>query len=1087
MNCWVIALVLFSGCKDSTNDSVRLVTGWEFAIPGNNYSEPSSAGLSFQPLTNLSDLTSVDSTGGVIILRNIFSLNESLRSRPISLMLGRIVKADKTFLNGSFLGSTGNFPPNKTNPWNINRMYAIPKEILRAGDNELLVEIYFEPGRGGIFDDPVIGERKYLENYSDLRTFYYVDTYKISSVVSFLAAIIFLLIFFKRRKDRQFLYFSIAIFSFSIWGIYHFVWSLPFLSNLSFFDSLSFQKILWIALFSFGYYNSIFLYEFLDRHKYSNQLRIVRVLLIITIFGLAIAWTPQILEGFRKIALMGSLVLAYITTFWIITAVRNKVLHARSVFLVFIVFAIFAIADILIDVFNLYLPYFAPVAIPFYLSGLGLIVINQYVNANNEVERMSQILDVKNVEIAAKNIELSKLDKLKDQFLANTSHELRTPLNGIIGIAESLIDGATGKLHAATLKNLEMIANSGKRLTNLIGDILDFSQIKNDKITLYNGSVYMRKLTDLVITLSNPLIEGKQLKIVNSIEDSLPHVFGDEKRIEQIMFNLVGNAIKFTPSGEVLISGKVLGDMIEITVADTGIGIPKNKLEDIFNSFEQVENSSNERQYQGTGLGLSITRKLVELHGGRITVESELGKGSVFRFTLPKGTTVTEKEIETERVMPKIRLEDSMPDVTELHASTASERDYYILVIDDEPINLQVLTNHLELNNYLVKTALSGEEALELIKNGRTPNLIVLDVMMPKMSGFDVCRKIREEHSAANLPIILLTAKDRISDLTEGFSAGANDYLIKPFSKRELLSRINTHLKLSLINKAYSRFVPNEFLKLLKKESIIDIKLGDQTQYEMTVLFSDIRDFTSLSEQMSPKENFEFLNGYLEHLGPMIRGNNGFIDKYIGDAIMALFPGGPEDALNAAVQIKTYLAGYNAKRAQEGHPEIKIGIGIHSGSMMLGTIGETERMESTVISDAVNLASRLENLTKHYGLSLLISQATLEKLANPQNFNHRKIDKVRVKGKKNFVTVVEIYDGDPSVTFQLKDSTAATFEAAFTKFHERKFEEARNLFQSVLNSFPDDITTKMYVERCMRYETTGAPPDEDIVEVITKK
>lgn len=1079
---------LLGGCKIKKTEVIRLKSGWEFTIPGNNLPTIEADSLHFKPVKSISDLTTASPAGGVIILRNNFNLPDSLISIPISLMLGRIVKADSTFLNNSFIGATGNFPPDVTNPWNINRLYTIPREILKKGKNELLVKIYFETGRGGIFDMPVIGERRYLDDFSKLRTFYYVETYRISSIISLIAGIIFFIIFLKRKKDRHFLYFSIAIFSFSIWGTYHYIWSLPFLSDATFFDSMLFTKILWIALFGFAYYNSIFLYAFLDRHKYSMQLRIVKIFLAITMLSLIIAWSPEVLEVFRKIALMASLfVLGGYTTFWIISANRGKVPYARIVLLSFIILTLLSTLDILIDVFNLYLPYSAPIAIPLYLAGMGIIVINQYINASNEFERISKVLDIKNVEIEKKNIKLTKLDVLKDQFLANTSHELRTPLNGIIGIAESLIDGASGPLKQSTVNNLDMIVNSGKRLTNLIGDILDFSQIKNDNLTLYYDAVYMYKITDLVIALSTPLIAGKPIRIFNDIKDDLPPVHGDDKRIEQVMFNIIGNAIKFTHSGEIRVSGKMKRDMIEIAVSDTGIGIPKDKIEDIFNSFEQLETSSNNRSYQGTGLGLSISKKIVELHGGQIEVESEPGKGSIFRLSFPKGNESSKPETDVDKIPSKIKTEITPEEVTQDDIPFASEIQYSILVIDDEPINLQVLSNHLKLNNYSVKTALSGEEALSLILKEGQPDIIVLDVMMPMMSGFDVCKKIREIYPANNAPIILLTAKDRISDLTEGFAAGANDYLVKPFSKKELLTRIKTHLSLSLINRAYSRFVPNEFLKLLKKENIIDIKLGDQIQYDMTVMFSDIRDFTSMSEKMSPKENFEFLNGYLEHIGPIIRSNNGFIDKYIGDAIMALFPGGPDDAVKAAVEIGLQLAAYNENRTHLGLPVIRTGTGIHTGPMILGTIGEMERMESTVISDAVNLAARLEGLTKYYGASLLLTQSTFEKLNSPPDYHHRKLDKVKVKGKEHFVTIIEIFDIDPINIIHLKESNAVAFAAALGKYDDKKFVEAQGVFQSILNDFPTDTATKLYLERCIKYEKDGFPADDEMIEVMTKK
>lgn len=1085
--CGILLVLLFFGCKNSRVDEVQLDKGWEYAVPNNGFPTKLAGKLQFKALASISDLTAVEPKGGEVVLKKVFDLPDTMLSMPTSLMLGRIVKADSAFLNGSFLGTTGNFPPNATNPWNINRIYPVSEGVLKKEGNELYVKIYFEPGRGGIFDKPEIGERRYMENYSKLRMFYYAETYKISSLIAILAAIIFFIIFLKRRKDRHFLYFSIAILSFAVWGTYHYIWSLPFLTTVAFFDSLTFQKILWLALFGFGYYNSIFVYEFLNRHKYKTQMRIVRGLLFTTLAGVLIAWSPQFLENFRKIALLGTLVLGAFTVFWVISAVRGRVQYARSVLFFFIVFTLLSVTDIFIDIFNLYLPYTAPISIPFYLAGMGIIVINQYIDANNEVERISKILDTKNVEIEVKNLELSKLDVLKDQFLANTSHELRTPLNGIIGIAESLIDGATGKLPKSTVYNLDMIVSSGKRLTNLIGDILDFSQIKNDNLTLYYGAVYMGKLTDMVLALARPLIGSKPITIINEIPADLPPVYGDEKRIEQVMLNIIGNAIKFTHQGEIRVNGSVRGEMIEIAVTDTGIGIPNDRIQDIFNSFEQLETNSNDRSYQGTGLGLSITKKIVELHGGIIAVESEIGKGSTFRLTFPKGTASANPEPHQEKISPRIKTEIASDDPIAELVSLESETQYSILVIDDEPVNLQVLINQLNVHGYAVKTALSGEEALDLITNEGQPDLIILDVMMPGMSGFDVCRKIREIYPASNVPIILLTAKDRISDLTEGFSAGANDYLVKPFSKSELLSRIKTHLSLSLINRAYSRFVPNEFLKLLNKESVIDIKLGDQIQYDMTVMFSDIRDFTSISEQLSPQETFEFLNGYLEKIGPIIRSNNGFIDKYIGDAIMALFPYGPNDAVKAAVEIAQQLSEFNENRILHGKPPIRTGTGIHTGSMILGTIGELERMEGTVISDAVNLAARLEGLTKYYGTSLLLTDSTFDKLDPSHNYHYRKLDKVKVKGKEQFVVIVEIYDVDTKEIIALKEKSAGEFEEALKKYEEKKFGEAKAIFQSILNHFPDDITSEMYLERCIKYETNGYTPEGEMIEVMTNK
>jgi PAS domain S-box-containing protein len=215
------------------------------------------------------------------------------------------------------------------------------------------------------------------------------------------------------------------------------------------------------------------------------------------------------------------------------------------------------------------------------------------------------------------------------------------------------------------------------------------------------------------------------------------------------------------------------------------------------------------------------------------------------------------------------------------------------------------------------------------------------------------------------------------------------------------------------LNQAFERFVPSEFLRFLNKQSIVDVQLGDQVEQEMSVLFSDIRDFTTLSEQMNPEENFRFINSYLSRISPVIREHQGFIDKYIGDAIMALFSGGADNAVKAGIAMLNKLVEYNEHRMASGYKPIQIGIGINTGLLMLGTVGEPNRMDGTVISDTVNLASRTEGLTKNYGVSLLITHETFKRLRNPRDYAIRRIDEVKVKGKSEYVTIYEVFDADP--------------------------------------------------------------------------
>jgi class 3 adenylate cyclase len=221
-----------------------------------------------------------------------------------------------------------------------------------------------------------------------------------------------------------------------------------------------------------------------------------------------------------------------------------------------------------------------------------------------------------------------------------------------------------------------------------------------------------------------------------------------------------------------------------------------------------------------------------------------------------------------------------------------------------------------------------------------------------------------------------------------------------------------TILELKQTNLSIERFVPHTFLSIIGKPSIVDVELGDNKRQNMTILFSDIRSFTTLSEKMTPDENFAFINAYLERMGPVIRTHNGFIDKYVGDAIMALFDTADE-ALRAGLAMFDALDAFNADRRLADLAPIAIGIGVNSGSLMLGTIGEKHRMDGTVISDAVNLASRIEDLTKVYRAGLLMSQYTYEQLAEPEAYRIRPIDVVRVKGKTQPVAIYEVFQNNP--------------------------------------------------------------------------
>ncbi|MCW6035293.1 HAMP domain-containing protein [Spirulina subsalsa FACHB-351] len=268
------------------------------------------------------------------------------------------------------------------------------------------------------------------------------------------------------------------------------------------------------------------------------------------------------------------------------------------------------------------------------------------------------------------------------------------------------------------------------------------------------------------------------------------------------------------------------------------------------------------------------------------------------------------------------------------------------------------------------------------------------------------------------------------------------------------------------LNAAYERFVPNQFLRFLEKDSIIDVELGDAVEKEMSILFADIRNFTTFSEQMTPADNFKFLNAYLFRMEPAITQNGGFIDKYIGDEIMALFSGSADDAVQAGVSMLKRLAAYNQYRCQRERTPISIGIGINTGHLMLGTVGGKRHMDGTVVSDTVNLASRLERLTRLYRVSLLISHQTFLKLSHRSEYGIRLIDRVIVKGKSEQVSVFEVFDADPPELYKGKQKTKTRFEQALLCYYMGDLAEAIQLFAQCLSLNPQDSVAQIYLERC---------------------
>ncbi|WP_281763051.1 response regulator [Pseudodesulfovibrio nedwellii] len=452
-----------------------------------------------------------------------------------------------------------------------------------------------------------------------------------------------------------------------------------------------------------------------------------------------------------------------------------------------------------------------PLGVFVFIFSYAFYLAFRFSNAFAQTEALSEELEMTNVRLV-------QLDRLKDEFLANTTHELKTPLAGMVGIADSLLARGGADLSSTTARQLKVVVHSGKRLSKLINDVLDLSRLKHRDVVLRVESVQPYAAVRRVLALGEALKRDGNTLLINAIPMDFPAVKADPDRLEQILFNLVGNSLKFTEAGQIIVSAESHEGIAKIIVTDTGMGISAEDQERIFDAYAQGSTSRS----GGAGLGLSITRHLVELHGGILAVISEEGVGSSFSFSLPLADAFSSGDSTvslstTPEVFPLVDSpmegmnSSALVTVESLQShALSSDGKYKVLVVDDEPVNLQVVASILNLAGISFRTAESGSMALQMIKNGKEPDMVLLDVMMPAMDGYAVCRELRKEYPASVLPIVLLTVKNRIEDVIKGFAAGANDYLTKPFSREELGARVATQLKLK---EAYAALEENVALK----------------------------------------------------------------------------------------------------------------------------------------------------------------------------------------------------------------------------------------------------------------------------------
>jgi class 3 adenylate cyclase len=401
------------------------------------------------------------------------------------------------------------------------------------------------------------------------------------------------------------------------------------------------------------------------------------------------------------------------------------------------------------------------------------------------------------------------------------------------------------------------------------------------------------------------------------------------------------------------------------------------------------------------------------------------------------------------------------------------------LFFDEEKINSN--------RSLLLKIILSGQsEIIGDISSLASAGIILPEVKTVLYAALKVNHRVMGAIILARHELIQYTAADLklLTTLALQSSSAIESALLYEKNIREAKEREEA---MRLVYEASGKFVPFEFIRSLGKEFITDVRLGDHIEKVVTVLFTDIRDYTTLSEQMTPEENFHFVCSLNESIGPMIKKYNGFVNQYLGDSIMAIFPGSATDALNAAIDMQKEVQKFNRVRKLNNQVAIRIGIGMHTGPLVMGITGDLERMDAATISDTVNTASRIESLTKYYRANILLSDASLEQIQQRQTFHLRPLGRVQAKGKKAPVGIFECFSGNTEEEIFKKEETLSAFNNGMIHYLNKSFSDAIDSFSEVTRSHPEDLTAEFFLDNATRYLQKGVPDNwAGVIEMTNK-
>lgn len=785
---------------------------------------------------------------GMATYRLQLEINDRYASRIYGIKTASIVVSNKLYMNGQLVSSSGN--PGEKGEYSALNKPNVSYFMLKPGVNEILLQVanheFF--ASSGIIEPIVLGEADQISGLRDKAL-----AHDWITVTAFLImGLYFIGLYSQRRHDRSLLVFGIvcaliALFT-SVGGervLFQIVGPLPFW--------LYFRiQIVSAVGGAFGFY--LYLYTAFRPYVFKRILQgglMVGGLLIVlhSLFG------PLLTFGaFRQFTTFYVTFSLLYATYVFVLAALERVAGSGYLALAAMALNVLILKQNMNFYFGVPVYELAPIEPFLVLLMLALLMSLRFSNAFHKIEVLSE--------------QLLEVDRVKDDFLARTSHEFKTPLHVVMNISRSMLNDATYPPTVEQREKLQLMTDMTKRLSQLVYDILDLSKLRQGELRMVPAPIDIRSVVEMQVRFYSYLAAERKIQLVNLIPANLPSALADENRLSQVMGNLLDNAIKNAENGSVVITGKESGGKLEIAVQDSGRGIEPQDIELIFQPFK----SPGESQQSGFGLGLPIAKQLIELQHGTLKVSSTPGVGSIFTITMPIAdhNSAAKSMLASTEVVPKSK---GYSFDTPYYSNYSGK--HTVLIADDQYENLKVLIDALQVLNYRVIAVKNGHEALEQMQQSGKIDLVILDLMMPGMSGYEVCQRIRERYSPLELPVLMVTAAIQPQDKVAAFQAGANDYLPKPFDVEELKARIGSllamkeslgraiHLEVAFLQSQIKPHFLFNVLNSIVASSYTDIERARSMIVDLADYLRGSFRFSNADERVVFTEEFELIRTYV--------------------------------------------------------------------------------------------------------------------------------------------------------------------------------------------------------------------------------